>query len=375
MGLLPLLRRRAGVSAGVILLAGIVSFLPTAALNVRYCGSWSGLSLEHAGMDMKNPLVGIWGNALLLGVDNFAPTFFPLAGWWNRSALSLLPQVLAAPMVANFEKGFGILGEIPIEDWAGFGFGLSVLVVVSLLASFRARVEADGDWADNRLVPRGVRWCVLVAPWVSLLAYAMKSGMVGPGRLISPYYPLLLPLLLVGAGQAVVVRRRWWRALVGGVLLLALLVLVLTPGRPLWPAQSVLSRLVAWKPEQRLLQRAQAVYSVYDKRWDSLADVRARLPEGLVVVGFLGNPDDIDISLWRPFGTRRVEHILLNDPGEEIRRRRIQCAIVNDTELLVNHTTLADWQKRTGAEVVATVVAAQTVTQGPHPWHVVRFAN
>ena len=82
-------------------------------------------------------------------------------------------------------------------------------------------------------MPHWLRWLVLVAPWGSLLAYGMKSGIVDAGRLISAYYPLLLPLLLVGAGQAVIVRRRWWRAMAWGVVLLAVPVLVLTPGRPL----------------------------------------------------------------------------------------------------------------------------------------------
>jgi hypothetical protein len=35
------------------------------------------------------------------------------------------------------------------------------------------------------------------------------------------------------------------------------------------------------------------------------------LPPGLKIVGFVGTADDIDISLWRPYFTRRVEHILL----------------------------------------------------------------
>ena len=106
--------------------------------------------------------------------------------------------------------------------------------------------------------------------------------------------------------------------MVGGVLLLALLVLVLTPGRPLWPAQTVLSKVLAWKPGQRSIARALAVYSVYDMRSDPLANVRALLPEGLSVVGFMGTADDIDISLWRPFGQRRVEHVLLSDSPEQI---------------------------------------------------------
>jgi hypothetical protein len=141
----------------------------------------------------------------------------------------------------------------------------------------------------------------------------------------------------------------------------------------LWPAQTILSKLVAWKPDQPLLKRALTVYSVYDVRSDPLANVRALLPQGLSVVGFMGTPDDIDISLWRPFGTRRVEQILLSDSPDQIRQRRIQYAVVGEVNLIENHTTLAEWQKRTGAELVATAIATMTVIQGPHPWYIVRF--
>ena len=372
-GLWPLVRRRPVMSLVIVLLAAVVSALPTVVLNIRYCGDWSGLVLERAGMNMKDPFVGIWGNALLLFSNNFVPTFFPLAGWWNRSALSVLPQALTAPMLANFENGFIALGEMPTEDWVGLGFGLSVLAATALLASLRAGSTANKTRAGSGLVPRAVCWGVLVSPWLSLLAYSMKSGMVTPARLISPYYPLLLPLLLVGAKQAEIVRRRWWRAMVWGVLLLALPVLVLTPGRPLWPAQTILKKLLAVNPGQRSIARALAVYSVYGVRSDPLANVRALLPRGLSVVGFMETGDDIDISLWRPFGTRRVEHILPSDSQEQIRQRHIQYAVVGEQPLLDDGTTLAAWQAKTGAEIVATVIATTTLHLGPRPWYIVQF--
>ncbi|HOC57798.1 MAG TPA: hypothetical protein PKI20_19420 [Verrucomicrobiota bacterium] len=373
--LLPLLLRRAGGTVLVLLLAGAVSFLPTAALNVHYCGDWSGMVLEREGMDMKNPLVGIWGNALLLLSNNFVPTFFPLAGWWNRSALTVLPHAITDPMVANFEGGFMVLGEMPTEDWAGLGFGVSVLLAASVVMTLLRRGPAAGrgSRAGSRWVPGWVRWCALLAPWVSLLAYCVKSGMVTPARLISPYYALLLPSLLLGARPAEIVRSRWWRWMVGGVLLLALLVVVVTPGRPLWPARTILSKVLNARPGQRTAQRALDVYSVYDKRWDPLAKVRERLPDGLTVVGFMGNPDDIDISLWRPFFERRVKHFLPEDTLSEIRQRDIQYAVVNGGNLAAIGLPLAAWLERTGAEVVDTVSAALTVTHGPQPWHIVRF--
>ena len=223
------------------------------------------------------------------------------------------------------------------------------------------------------MMPTGLRRAVLAAPWVSLLAYSLKNAMIDLPRHISAYYPLLAAALLLGAGHAVVVRRRWWRGLACGVLALAVPVVVLVPGRPLWPARTVLTKLHELKPDSRLIERALTVYSVYGMRSDPLANVRALLPQGLKVVGFVGTVDDIDISLWRPFGSRRVKHVLLSDSGEEIRQRGIRYAVVGQANLMEHHETLAEWQARTGAELLGTAVATLTVTQGPREWYVVRF--
>jgi hypothetical protein len=278
--------------------------------------------------------------------------------------------------VANFEQGFHVIGEIPMEDGVGIGFGLSVLILVSVLASFRRGKEVPAGQRNGLkevTIPVQWRWLVLLAPWGSLLAYGIKSGIVDAPRLISPYYTLLLPSLLMGARQAEIIRRRWWRVMVWGVLLLAVPVIVMIPGRPLWPARSLLAKVLSVKPGQRLVARALEVYTVYGERWDSLAEVRALLPKGLTVVGFLGHGDDIDISLWRPFLARRVEHILLEDTPEQIRQRRVQYAVVSGGYLAAQGIPLAAWRERTGAELLATVTATQTVIQGPQPWYLVRF--
>jgi hypothetical protein len=370
--LLPILRRQLVMTALVIFLAAVVSFLPTAILNVHYLGDWSGLSIERAGINMKNPLIGVWGNALLLLLNNFVPPLFPIAGWWNQHALSVLPHFLMAPMVANFEQGFHTLGELPTEDWAGIGFGLSLLLLISVPAAFLVGRHAKQNGKPVQLIPaRLCRW-VVIAPWLALLAYGMKSGMVTPQRLIAPYYPLLLPLLLSGAGQSQIVRRGWWRAMVGGVLLLALVVLVLSPDRPLWPAKTILSKALARHPHQRLIARSLKVYTVYSERSDALAGVRALLPPDIKVVGFIGTEDDCDISLWRPFGERRVEHFFLTDPPEQI-RQHVQYVAVGGFNLKSHDTILDAWLQSSGAELVATTNATLKISEGLQPWYLVRF--
>jgi hypothetical protein len=379
----PALRKKIAGTAVVVILAAAVSFLPTAILNISYLGDWSGLSIEHQGMNMRNPLVGIWGNAFLLLLDNFTPPLFPFADWWNQHALLVLPHFVTAPMLRNFEEGFLWLGEMPTEDWSGIGFGLSVLLAVSVAAGlFKARSSPSSSrfgLVSWLLPPRGAQNAipnaklVLLAPWAALAAYCMKTGMVTPDRLIAPYYPLLAPLLLIGRGQSELVRRAWWRSLGVGVMVLAFVVLVLLPDRPLWPAQYVLARLAIRHPASHSISRARNVYSVYAKRSDPLADVRALLPPGIKVVGFLGAEDDCDISFWLPFGSRRVEHFLLSDPPEQFQREGVEYAVVGGLNLKLRHVTLEDWLKRTGAEVVARTNGTLKVSEGPQQWYIVEL--
>jgi hypothetical protein len=371
--LLPLLRRKPALTALMILVAAMVSFLPTAALNIYYLGDWSGLSIERTGMDMKNPVVGIWGNAFLLLLDNFAPPLFPFAGWWNEHALSLLPHFLTAPMLANFEPGFLWLGELPTDDWSGLGFGVSLLLAVSVVAAGFIKRHSPAAAERKPIIPQAYLQFVIIAPWFALLAFAMKSGMVTPDRLIAPYYPLLPPLLLMGAAQTQIIRWAWWKILVAMTLILAVIVLALAPDRPLWPAKTILLKLAARHPEQHLIARALNVYTVYSTRYDPLANVRALLPPEAATVGFIGAEDDCDVSLWLPLGGRRVEHFLASDPPERFRQAKIEYVVVGGLNLQLRGLTFDEWQQRTGAKLVATTTATLKVAEGPQSWFIVRF--
>jgi len=143
--------------------------------------------------------------------------------------------------------------------------------------------------------------------------------------------------------------------------------------RVAWPAETILSKLATAHPESRLLSRALNVYTVYAGRSDPLACIRPLLPSGLERVGFLGNPDDIDISLWRPFGTRRVIHVLLSDPPEKMRQRNLEYVVVGGFNLGENGTTIQAWLNRTGAELVAATNATLRVAEGRREWYVTRL--
>lgn len=370
---IPVLRKQIAGTAVVVFVAAAVSFFPTAILNVYYLGDWSGLSIERSGMEMKNPVVGIWGNAFLLLLDNFTPPLFPMAGWWNEHALSELPHFLTAPIVNNFEEGCLRLGELPTEDWSGIGFGVSLLLAISVVAGLfkpKSSSSSSSNTTPQRVLSSPT--LILLAPWAALLAFCIKSGMVTPDRLIAPYYPLLAPLLLIGRGQSEIVRSRWWRALAGATMVLAFIVVVLLPDRPLWPAQNILSRLEARHPASHMISRARNVYAVYAKRSDPLANVRDMLPPGVKVVGFLADEDDCDISFWLPLGSRRVEHFLLTDPPERFRQEGVQYVVVDGATVLPSGLTVSDWMKTTGAQVIGKTNDIVKVSEGERTWMLVK---
>jgi len=371
IGLLPLLRKNWQRTLPVAALALVISFFPIALMNKLHSGDWLGATLETSRVEMHNPLIGIVGNAFQLLLDNFVPPIFPMAGWWNLHAPLFMPHFFVEMVNTHFDNGFFVVGEVPTEDLAGIGFGLCLLLTVTVIGSFWIRGSPTSSRANRIISPGICRW-VLLAAWVSLAAYCMKSGMITAARLIAPYYALLLPALLLGPAPSEIVRRRWWRALTGGVLVLAFVVLIVSPDRPLWPAKTLLSALHARHPDQRLVNRALKVYTVYSGRGDALTGVRALLPPDITSVGFIGTEDDSDISLWRPFGRRTVEHFFLTDPPEKI-RARVQYVVLGGFNLERRGTTLDAWQLQSGAELVAATNATLKVSEGLQPWYVVRF--
>jgi hypothetical protein len=298
-------------------------------------------------------------------------------------------------MNASFERGYWGIGEIPTEEWAGIGFGISALVLISVFAApfcrsvkaledqrtpgssrnFLARSRFRQFLEDGRAPLFLMRVTLLISPWVSLVAYATTCGMVEAPRLIAPYYPLLLPSLLISSKQSVLARKRWWRSLAFALALLALPVLIISPARPLWPAKKILSNVAAKHPNSKALARALSVYTVFGGRSDPLANVRALLPQDLKVVGFMGTEDDMPISFWRPYFHRSVENILLTDSPEYIRRRGVSYLVVSGLNLVHHGVELNDWLHRMGADLIQSTTGTVKVSDGPQPWYIVRLRD
>jgi hypothetical protein len=365
--------RRPLRAVGLVGCCALVSFLPTAALNMKYCGDWTGVAAEPVQMNGQAPMLRLAVNLIQIPMQNLVPPIFPMAGAWNRLMDRLIPSPVSARLLEHFESvpARFQLGEMQMEEGAGLGFGASVLLVGSVVAATRARLRAGRSMA--RRTGEWFRWLFLAACVVSLLPFLTRSGLGGAARYLSPYYVFLVAPLLAMDGMVRVSGKRWWRVLVGVVFGLAALLLAVSPARPLWPASTVLRSVNAEHSSHPLVRRAWAVYHVYDQRWDAFAAARALLPPGIETLGIVSF-DDPETSLWRPFGSRRIVHVPAAETAESVRRQGLKYVLVSE-KILSQHRrmTLQEWLSRYDATVADQIRLELRASDGAAEWYLVRL--
>ncbi len=360
-------------TAMVALFALLISPAPTFLLNYQYSRNWSGYGIEPAGFLPTTPAMGLLGNTLILPMQNLVPPVFPFARQVVEKGPGFL-EPLYSRLVPHFERGFLYIGELQNEEWAGLGFGLCMFLACSWLGG---RFCGPNPGAPNRTgQDQGLEiwlWAILLAPLGSLLFYMCSMGVAPGARIISPYYLFLAPLILRGRGQRAVTQARWWQY--GGRLVfgLALMVVVLTPSRPLWPARQVFARVAAWHPESKLWARAQRVYSVYGQRADILAPLRALIPPEATTVGFVGAYTDLETSLWRPYGSRRL--VCIDPPQFSSGRPQpaVHYVVVSSFGLAQRGKTMSQWLAEHHGELLHSIELDILASSAPETWHLVRL--
>ncbi len=376
IALLPSVRilwRRPLATGAVILLAAGASLIPTAVLNIKYCGDWTGLKAERPAAEQ----LGIHGsgiacrflaNAINLPLANLAPPIFPFRQQWEQLVTRTVPPGLSDSLHGNMEPELAEchIPEMQTEEYAGLGLGVTLLVLVVLFRKIRAgKIWPPHFFSVEILVP--------LAAWAGVGVFMIQVGAAGPARYLLPFYPLLVAPVLTGEVAADFFRRRLWRNLGLCTLAVSAGLLILSPPRPLWPAQTVLSSLDAGESENVLLKRAWDVYAAYSARADGFGPVIAALPPVADPLGYLAF-DEPETGLWRPFGARRIEHFSYADSPADLRARGIKFALVSENYLAQNYQMKpADWLARMHAETLNHFEFKLLAKQPAHGWLLLRF--
>jgi hypothetical protein len=358
---LPLLLRRPLATAGIVIFATTASIVPTALLNVKYCGDWTGLAAEPVKFDSGPPLFHIPVNLVLTALYNFAPPIFPLTGAWNKVVTSVIPADTQATMQKYFEPDAARLsfGEMQIEEAAGLGLGVSLLLVAVALCNG----AKPSRWRLFRY-----ETLIAIAAFGGLLIFMARSGLSTPARYSTPFYLFIIAPILTTAGAAMLARQRWWRRLALCMFPMAALLLIASPPRPLFPAVTLLRAAGAETTSNGLLQRAWRVYGVYTQRRDLFRPVREALPPGIAKLGLVAF-NVPETSLWKPFGARRILHIKKEDSPEQTRARGIEFVLINPEVV----ASTDDWVAKFGGEVTAKIPLQVVARNEPVDWLLVRL--
>ena len=377
---LKTLLRRPLASAVVIVFALGASMIPTSILNAHYCRDWTGATLEQTPNGGGHELTRFIGNFGSIAVSNFQPPVFPFVKQWDDFIARVVPLELQKNLRANMEGGLArfMVSEVAVEESSGLGCGLSLLLVIVIWKKFSARRREKASAPappPARPVVINLRRLVILGSWFALLVLITRAGYVGPARYLLPFYVLLFIPALTGDTPSALTRRHWWQPAGLLVFFLAMLVLVLSPQRPLWPAQSILPWCGGHDEQNTLRHRALSVYAIYGRRANSFGPVLEKLPPGVTTLGFMGL-DEPEGALWKPYGARRIENILVTDTPEYFHARGIQYALVNADFMRLNRNVDFDaWLRQNRGREVEAFQLKIRVGKPAGDWRLVAFSE
>ena len=322
------LLRKPLATLAVVILGATASFLPNAVINHVKGGDWTGAAIENPFYGKVEPLIGLSGNLINVTLQNLSPPVFPIAQKWNAFVASITPKSYHDAMVQNFEAA-GASFAVPDfqgEEWAGLGAGLTILILAASVVAFHRHGLAR--------IPAWVLflWSSFI---IAIIAYFLKAGMTTVGRHVLPYYiPLIAPLLLL-PGHSALLKSPNWRFAATLVMLSTIGLTIITPSRPLWPANTAFERFAS-ENASPFLRRIRTGYEVYGGRADVLGPLREALPTGVHTIGYINFGPAPQAALWKPYLQRRLIQILPGDPIEAFTKVGGRHIIINTRDFEIH---------------------------------------
>jgi hypothetical protein len=367
---LPLLRHSVAMNFAVGILALLSSAAPIMMLDQFYTGNWGGDPQNFSQIRVTNPVAAWFGNGLQLAEQTFMPPVLPAAHALQQQLNEKMPAPCRQLLKKDFPRYYlGVFQELPSEEGAGIGLGISLTLICALLAALLCPQKLS---AGKRF---SVATFIGLAALVALMAYMTEMGSEATGRLLLPYYPLLIIPLLCLASQEKLLRSKIWRAWLVAAALSVLPAIVLSPSRPLWPAGRWSQAWLQHQPDNRLAQRVAAVYAGYGNRNDALRGIRNQIPDDARKIGLVAGSNDAEYSLWRPFGRRVVQCLRLHHDSPGL-------LLPDDVEWIVVHVKewdsaagvpLPDWAAQHHAQIMMTVPIVTFVKTGADDWCLLRL--
>jgi len=212
---------------------------------------------------------------------------------------------------------------------------------------------------------------IIIGAWVAVLVLVGKLASESMARLFTPYYPILIAgVLILIALDGRIIRFFIVRLFAGIAMGISLLLIVISPARPLFPTDWAVSAAARLAPS--FSGRVERVYSVYGSRYDAMKELRILLPANEKFVGCIQTGDNMEAQLWRPYGSRQIIDVFPDQTLDQLKSEHIHLIVANDYAIKYKYrTTIDELTKKWSATVVATRELTLRATAGPGTWYII----
>jgi hypothetical protein len=356
-----LLARKPFLTLLVTLFSIFASMIPISWLNMENIGVWTGFPGKHS-LSPVSPIWGIVGNAVALPAQNLQPPICPGIKDWNLLAF----KIRSTEFGKHFE-GFELWGSLyktQNEQSCGLGMVLCGLLLLTIWAGRKSR----GLFPEKKTAQIALMG---LSSWVVLLIAMAKLGSAVNARYLAPLYPLLIAQALSGRRNVIVTRQKWWRLAAVCAMFSAVVVVLISRQRPLFPAETITRSLAQKFPANRLALAARDAFAHFSQIEELTEFVRKQIPENEALIGYVVDVGLLEPAMWKPLWTRRVVRVTRNDTWASLRARGIRFVVLDPTaftdpryDLLGrNWLDIEHWSRRFPCDVLA----ARRLRYSPNP--------
>jgi hypothetical protein len=305
---------RPAMTTATVLLAALVSFVPTGFFNWSHGRGWTGLASDNLPPLGANFICTIFH----LLAQNAIP---PLLGGKYAGPVQI-PEIEGSKLGQLMDQYYHTpvyYSQVAVEQ-AGLGF-IVVLLLAMLFLTTEARPPQNSD-DDDALISR--RSLIFGALFLAFFHFLFFVNTDQPARLICPFYLLLLPAYFAGRSLRKKIPWRTLKMIVGAGMLTGLYLALFLTENSLFGFMPFFDNRRHWEEKNEEL-------------------VQELIPDREKSVGIIRFYNEREAWLWRPYGSRKVIQLPINPDPARLQKLGIHYIAISDEMLAINHLKIQTW--------------------------------
>lgn len=289
----------------------LCSPVPSFVLNYQTYGSWAGPGQDFT-MRGKGPGWNLLLGGTMIVWQNLQPPADPAAPLLDRR----LDQAVSRSGLDKVVPRFSLrVSPVVLVDGAALGLVTSVLFGMGIVLALRRNPVAWHSWQ-----------LLALAAGLGCIVLALSRFVSGAsGRAYCGFVYFALPLALVGWNRMRPGTLKWGMYL---SLFSGLVVVILNPGHPLWPARWV-QRELAGVPRFHRLAEEMTPYLLFSERATAGEELMQAVPADEPSVAALTDKDRPLLALLRPYsGSRKLLLLPPHATAGELNRLGVRYVVV-----------------------------------------------